>query len=163
MRALLQRVSRAEVTVEGAVVGQIAHGLLVYVGVAADDGPADAQRLADKIAGLRIFSDPQGKLNLTVQDVRGAVLAVSNFTLLGDARNGRRPSFVAAAGGAEARTLFGVFVAALQSAGCTITPGRFGEHMTVRSDADGPVNVIVDSPASAPADPAEGPSATGPP
>lgn len=146
MRALLQRVHRAEVEAAGEVTGRIGPGLLVYVGVAASDGPDEARRLAEKVARLRIFEDDRGKLNHSVQDVAGAVLAISNFTLLADARKGRRPSFAAAAAAPRAEPLHEAFVGALRGEGCCVECGVFGAEMTIRSDADGPVNVIVEMP-----------------
>lgn len=146
MRAVVQRVSWAEVSVENDVVGRIGQGLLIYVGVAADDGPAEAQRLAEKVAHLRIFADGEGKLNLSAQDVGGAVLVVPNFTLLADTRKGRRPAFAAAATGDKAAPLTDAFIAALRQAGCAVERGVFGAHMYIRSQADGPVNVLVEMP-----------------
>ena len=146
MRALVQRVAWAEVAVEGQTVGRIGPGLLVYVGIAPGDGPDQVRWLADKIAHLRIFEDPQGKLNLSIQDARGGVLVVSNFTLLADARQGRRPSFIGAAPAEHARPLTDGFVAALQAAGLTVQTGLFGATMHIRSEAHGPVNVVIDTP-----------------
>ncbi len=151
MRALVQRVSLAEVSVNGEAVGEIDHGLLVYLGIGVADGPDDARPLAEKIANLRIFEDDQGKLNLSVRDARGGVLAVSNFTLMADTRKGRRPSFVAAAPADTARPLYEAFINELASLGCRVAQGAFGEHMDIRSIADGPVNLVVDFPPSPPA------------
>ena len=149
MRALLQRVAEARVTVAGEVVGQIGAGLLVYVGVAPDDTPAAARWLARKVANLRIFADEQDKLNRNVRDARGSVLVVSNFTLLADARRGRRPSFVSAAGGDAAEPLTRAFVDALRGEGLEVATGVFGAMMSIDSQAAGPVNVLVDTPADA--------------
>jgi D-aminoacyl-tRNA deacylase len=151
MRALVQRVHWAEVEVAGVIVGQIGHGLLVYAGIAPADTPADARNLAQKVVNLRIFGDDAGKLNLSVQDARGGVLAISNFTLLADARKGRRPEFSSAASGAVARPLHEEFVAALERGGVFVAGGVFGADMAVRSSADGPVNIIMDMPAVEPA------------
>ena len=145
MKAVLQRVHSAEVSVGGEVVGRIDAGLLVYVGVVEGDGPGDADRLADKVAGIRIFEDGEGKLNRSVRDVRGGVLAIPNFTLVADTRKGRRPSFVEAARPESAKTLYDMFVAALRDRECTVASGAFGATMTIRSAAAGPVNVIVDT------------------
>ena len=148
MRAVVQRVAWAEVEVDGRVVGRIGKGLLVYVGVGVDDGPAEADWLAGKLAGLRIFTDREGKLNLSVKAVGGAVLAISNFTLLADARKGRRPAFTAAAAAEQAEPVHEAFLAALRQQGVDVQTGVFGAKMAIRSQADGPVNIIVDSPKS---------------
>ncbi len=148
MRAVVQRVAWAEVEVDGRVVGRIGKGLLVYVGVGVDDGPAEADWLAGKLAGLRIFTDREGKLNLSVKEVGGAVLAISNFTLLADARKGRRPTFAAAAAAEQAEPVHEAFLAALRRQGVDVQTGVFGAKMAIRSQADGPVNIIVDSPKS---------------
>lgn len=146
MRALVQRVRSARVVVDGDVAGRIEQGLLVYVGVATWDTPADARRVAEKVAHLRIFEDDRGKLNRSLQDVRGGVLAISNFTLLGDVRKGRRPAFVDAAGGARAEALFEEFVSELKRLERPVATGVFGAHMDIDSAADGPVNLIVEFP-----------------
>jgi len=146
MRALVQRVHWAEVEVASAVVGQVRTGLLVYVGVTPTDTLADAKALAQKIVNLRVFSDADGKLNQTLQDVRGGVLAISNFTLLADARKGRRPAFTAAAPGGLAKPLHEAFLHALRASGAPVASGVFGAHMIVRSAADGPVNLWLDVP-----------------
>lgn len=148
MRVLLQRVAWAEVAVDAEVVGRIEQGLLVYVGVAAGDTPRQAAWLAEKVAHCRIFEDDRGKLNRSVCDVAGGVLVVSNFTLLADARKGRRPAFVGAANRGLAEPLTETFATALHSYGLTVAAGRFGAEMAVRSQAAGPVNVIVDTPAA---------------
>lgn len=145
MRAVVQRVSRASVTVEGEVVGSIGAGLLVLLGVAQDDSEADAEFLAGKVAGLRIFEDEDGKMNRAVSEVGGAVLAVSQFTLLGDARKGKRPSFDAAARPERANELYELFVAKLRGAGLTIETGRFQAMMQVELVNDGPVTILLDS------------------
>jgi len=146
MRALVQRITTAAVEVGDEVVGQAGKGLLVYLGVAATDSAAFAQRLAEKVANLRIFPDDQGALNLSVLDVGGEVLAVPNFTLMADARKGRRPSFAAAAAAEAADPLYEQFVKALKDCGATVASGSFGRHMHVNSMADGPVNILIEFP-----------------
>ena len=144
MKAVIQRVRWAEVEVDSRVVGRIEIGLLVYLGVGLGDTPDQAARLAAKVATLRIFADEQGKMNRSVQDVRGGVLAVPNFTLLGDARKGRRPSYVAAAPPAAAEGLYQAFVDELERQGVSVASGIFGAHMIIRSAADGPVNLLLE-------------------
>jgi D-aminoacyl-tRNA deacylase len=145
MRACIQRVSRARVTVGQEVCGQIGLGMLVLLGVASDDTEADAQRLAEKAAGLRIFEDGQEKMNLALADVGGAMLVVSQFTLLGDCRRGRRPDFLAAAGPELAERLYRVFLDAVARQGIPVATGRFREHMEVELVNDGPVTLLLDS------------------
>lgn len=146
MRAVVQRVSRAQVDVDGMVISSIERGLLVYVGVGVDE-PADAgEKLADKVANLRIFPDESEKLNLSVRDVRGGVLAVPNFTLMADASRGRRPALTAAAPAKLAEARYDVFLEALRRYEITVAGGEFGSHMVVRSDADGPVNILLEAP-----------------
>ena len=145
MRALLQRVSRASVTVEGDVVGRIDQGLLALVGVGAGDASSDAAWIARKIAGLRIFEDADGKMNLGVQEVGGAVLVVSQFTLHGDCRKGRRPSFVKAMEPIGAEALVAEVVDLLKTAGLRVETGRFRAHMEVELINDGPVTLWLDS------------------
>ena len=145
MKALLQRVIRASVTVDGKIVGNIGPGLVALVGVSIGDSLKDVRYLAQKTAGLRIFSDADGKFNLSVQDIRGSVLAVSQFTLLADARKGRRPSFTDAAPPAPAEELFNAFVVELQTGGLKVETGRFRTHMLVEIHNDGPVTIILDS------------------
>ena len=145
MRAVIQRVARARVTVEGATVGAIGQGLLALVGVANDDGPADVAYLAGKIRELRIFEDDQGKMNRSLADAGGAVLAVSQFTLYGDTRKGRRPSFDHAAPAEAGRVLFDALVAELRAAGVEVETGTFRAHMQVELVNDGPVTILVDS------------------
>jgi D-tyrosyl-tRNA(Tyr) deacylase len=146
MRAVLQRVRRAQVTVAGEVVGEIAAGWLVLLGV----GPADtAERvdwLAEKVANLRAFSDADGKMNLSVQDVNGSVLVVSQFTLYGDCQKGRRPSFTAAAPPTVAEPLYEAFVTALRMLGVPVATGRFAADMQVELVNDGPVTFVLDVP-----------------
>ena len=145
MRAVVQRVSRAKVTVNGQITGEIGLGLLVLLGVGAADTRADADYLADKIAGLRIFEDPGGKMNLSVAEVDGAVLAVSQFTLYGDTRRGKRPSFDAAAPPSPARELYEYFVGKIRAAGLRCETGRFQEMMRVELVNEGPVTILLDS------------------
>ncbi len=129
----------------GEVVGRIEAGLLVLLGVADGDTPQDAEKLARKIAGLRVFDDAAGKMNLALADVGGAMLVVSQFTLLGDCRKGRRPSFVSAAGPQLAETLYEVFCDETRAAGVRVATGRFRQHMEVALVNDGPVTLILDS------------------
>ena len=145
MRACIQRVSRAEVTVDGRVCGAIERGLLVLLGVGHGDTDDGAVKLAEKIVGLRIFADDQGKMNLAVSEVGGRVLVVSQFTLLADCRKGRRPSFVGAAPPDEAQRLYRVFTEAVAQRGVEVATGRFQEHMCVELVNDGPVTIVLDS------------------
>jgi len=145
MRAVIQRVSRAQVSVNGELTGKIAGGLLVLLGVARADTEADAQHLAEKIVGLRIFEDENGKMNLAVTDAGGAILVVSQFTLYGDVRRGKRPSFDAAAPPARARELYEYFVARIRAAGLKCETGRFQEMMQVELVNQGPVTILLDS------------------
>ena len=145
MRACVQRVSRAQVTVDGEVRGMIDLGLLVLLGVAAEDTQDDARQLADKIAGLRIFEDAQGKMNLSLDDVGGAMLVVSQFTLLGDCRKGRRPSYVAAAEPDLAEKLYEKFVSRVAQQGIEVATGTFRAHMEVSLVNDGPVTLLLDT------------------
>ena len=141
MRAVIQRVSHAKVTVENDTTGQIEKGLLVLLGVTATDTEADADYLAEKIAGLRIFEDENEKMNLSVADVGGAVLAVSQFTLYGDARKGKRPSFDAAARPEQAKKLYEYFVEKIRAAGLPSATGKFQAMMQVELVNDGPVTI----------------------
>lgn len=145
MRAVVQRVTQAEVTVDGQSVGKIAHGFLVLLGVAVDDQPADAVAVATKIVGLRVFEDDAGKMNRSLADVGGAVLAVSQFTLLGDCRQGRRPSFTAAAPPELANRLYQEFIAEVRGQGILVETGRFQADMQVSLVNDGPVTLLIDS------------------
>jgi D-aminoacyl-tRNA deacylase len=145
MRAVVQRVSQASVTVEGEVVGAIERGLLVLLGVERDDRADDARQLADKIVQLRIFEDDAGKMNRSLADVGGGLLAVSQFTLLGDCRQGRRPSFIAAAAPELAEELYQVFIAAVGAQGIPVATGRFRAQMDVALVNDGPVTLLLDS------------------
>jgi D-tyrosyl-tRNA(Tyr) deacylase len=145
MRAVVQRVSRAQVAVNGEVVAEIGLGLLVLLGVGRDDTEADATYLAEKIEGLRVFEDAEGKMNRGVQDVGGSVLAVSQFTLYGDVRRGKRPSFDAAAPPEKARQLYEFFVEKIRSSGLRCETGRFQEMMKVELVNEGPVTILLDS------------------
>jgi D-tyrosyl-tRNA(Tyr) deacylase len=144
MRAVIQRVSRAAVTVAGRVVGRIDRGLLVLLGVTHGDTAEDARWLAEKVAGLRIFEDEQGKMNRDLADVGGAMLVVSQFTLYGDCRKGRRPSFTAAAPPEQAVPLYEAFVRAVRELGIAVQTGEFGATMQVELVNDGPVTLIVE-------------------
>ena len=145
MRAVVQRVSRAKVAVNTEVSGEIARGLLVLLGVAQTDTQSDADYLADKIAGLRIFEDNEGKMNRAAAEVGGEVLVVSQFTLYGDVRRGKRPSFDAAAPPQKARELYDYFVQRIRAAGLPCHTGRFQETMRVELVNDGPVTILLDS------------------
>jgi D-tyrosyl-tRNA(Tyr) deacylase len=145
MRAVVQRVTRASVRVGEETVGAIERGLLALVGVADGDTEADARALADKVTGLRVFEDAEGKMNLDVSAVNGAILAVSQFTLLGDVRKGRRPSFTAAMAPDSARALFERFVACCTERGLRVATGRFRAEMAVELVNDGPVTILLDT------------------
>ena len=145
MRAIVQRVSRAKVTVAGEITGEIGRGLLVLLGVGAGDTRADADYLVEKTIGLRIFEDAGGKMNLSVVEVGGALLVVSQFTLYGDARCGKRPSFDAAAPPQQARELYEYFVEKVRAAGLHSETGRFQETMQVELVNEGPVTILLDS------------------
>ena len=145
MRAVVQRVDRASVKFDDEITGEIGRGLLVLLGVAQDDAESDADYLAEKIAGLRIFEDDAGKMNLSVMDIAGAVLAVSQFTLYGDVRRGKRPSFDAAARPERARELYEYFVNRIRAAGLRCETGRFQSMMEVSLVNSGPVTILVDS------------------
>lgn len=145
MRALLQRVSEAAVSVGGEEVARIGPGLLVLLGVAQGDSAEDARYLAGKVAGLRIFEDEAGKMNRSVLEVGGEVLVVSQFTLLADCRKGRRPSFTAAAGPEEAEALYEVFVDELRERSVPVATGVFQAHMHVTLTNDGPVTILLES------------------
>ena len=145
MRAVVQRVSRAEVRVEGRVTGAIGKGLAVLLGVAREDGESDADLLADKVANLRIFEDEAGKMNLAVSELSRAVLVVSQFTLLGDARKGNRPSFVDAAEPTQANALYERFCARVREKGLAVATGVFRAEMRVELVNDGPVTILLDS------------------
>jgi D-tyrosyl-tRNA(Tyr) deacylase len=145
VRAVVQRVTRASVTVAGAVTGAIGRGFVVLVGVAVDDGERDAVALAQKVAGLRVFDDENGAMNLSLGDAGGEVLLVSQFTLLGDVRKGRRPSFITAARGEGAQRLYELVAATLRAAGLQVETGVFGAEMAVELVNDGPVTILIDT------------------
>jgi len=141
----VQRVSRAQVVIDGEIAGQIGLGLLILLGVGHDDTEVDANYLAEKIAGLRVFEDDSGKMNRSVQDVGGSVLAVSQFTLYGDVRRGKRPSFDRASPPEKARQLYESFVERIRSTGLRCETGRFQERMKVELVNEGPVTILLDS------------------
>ncbi|HSN81044.1 MAG TPA: D-aminoacyl-tRNA deacylase [Polyangiales bacterium] len=145
MRAVVQRVRKASVTVNGERVGAIGPGLLVYLGAARDDEAKDVKYVADKIAGLRVFPNEEGRMSLSVQDVEGAILVVSQFTLFGDVRRGRRPSFDEAADPEDAERLYSEVVGALRTKGLPVETGTFRAMMLVQSEVDGPVTIQIDS------------------
>ncbi len=145
MRTVIQRVSRAQVTVAGEIVGRIGRGLLVLLGVGQADSEADADYLADKIIGLRIFEDESGKMNVDLASIGGQILVVSQFTLYGDVRRGKRPSFDAAAPPDHARQLYEYFVDRIRAIGIPCETGRFQEMMQVESVNEGPVTILLDS------------------
>jgi len=145
MKALLQRVSKASVSVEEKTVGQIGPGLVILIGAQVDDTEEDAKYLADKTSGLRIFPDDSGKFNLSVQDTRGEVLVVSQFTLLANTRKGRRPSFTNAAPPDHAESLIEKFIGFLNAYGLKVETGQFQQHMLVEIHNDGPVTIPLDS------------------
>ena len=145
MRAVVQRVREARVLVDGQVVGAIGAGLLALVGVAREDGPADVAFIASKLRELRVFEDAEGKMNRSLADVGGKILAVSQFTLYGDCRRGRRPSFDRAAAAETGRLLFDDVVRSLREAGATVETGVFQAHMQVELVNDGPVTILLDS------------------
>ena len=145
MRAVIQRVEQASVSVEGEIRGQIGAGFLVLIGVEEGDGDADFKYIADKVPNLRVFEDEQGKMNRSLLDVGGEVLAVSQFTLLGDARGGRRPSFITAARPETADPMYERLVADWRVRGIRVETGVFGAHMKVSLVNDGPVTILLDS------------------
>jgi D-tyrosyl-tRNA(Tyr) deacylase len=145
MRAVVQRVSRADVSVGGKCVGRIGPGFAVLLGVARDDGEADAEFIADRIIGLRVFADPAGKMNLALGAVGGELLMISQFTLLADTSGGRRPSFIGAAPPELARALYEHFLSLVRGRGVKVEEGEFGAHMELALVNDGPVTIILDS------------------
>ncbi len=145
MKALLQRVSQASVSVDGNTVGRIGPGLVVFIGVGTEDSEDDARYLADKIIGLRIFSDEEGKFNLSIQDIGGEVLVISQFTLMASTRKGRRPSFTQAALPEIAEPLIEKFAEFLGASGLKVETGQFQAHMLVEIHNDGPVTISIDS------------------
>jgi D-aminoacyl-tRNA deacylase len=146
MRVVVQRVKQAAVQIDGETVAAIGSGILLYAAFRAEDHATDLAWMADKVVSLRIFADQAGKMNRSALDVRGEILVVSQFTLYGDARKGRRPSFDGAAPAETARRLFEAFVDRLRGSGLAIRVGRFQEHMQVESVNDGPVTILLDSP-----------------
>lgn len=145
MKVVIQRSKAASVEVKGETVGRIDHGLMLLVGINQEDGPEEIQYVANKVANLRIFEDEQGKMNLSLLDVGGSVLSVSQFTLYGDTRKGRRPSFVEAAKPEQAEELYEQFNEELRKKGVTVETGQFGAMMDVHLTNDGPVTLIVES------------------
>jgi D-tyrosyl-tRNA(Tyr) deacylase len=145
MRAVIQRVTRASVVVDGEIIGEIAGGLLVLLGVSREDKPVDADYLAEKIIALRIFDDEQGKMNRSIAEAGGAMLVVSQFTLYGDARKGRRPSYDAAARPENANQLYQYFVERMRAGGIRCETGKFQAIMKVELVNDGPVTILLDS------------------
>ena len=145
MRACIQRVHRASVTVDGKFIGAVNRGLLVLLGVGQQDSDTDARQLAEKITVLRIFDDADGKMNLSLEDVGGAMLVVSQFTLFGDCRKGRRPSFIDAAPPDVAESLYQTFVASVRMRGIEVATGQFRAHMDVELVNDGPVTLWLDT------------------
>ncbi len=145
MKALLQRVTRASVSVTSEVVGRIGRGLVVFVGVASGDTEKDAQYLAQKTVSLRIFSDEEGRFNLSALDIKGELLVVSQFTLLADTRKGRRPSFIEAAPPAQAEEILKHFIGQARATGLRVETGRFQQYMQVEIHNDGPVTILLDS------------------
>lgn len=145
MRAVVQRVTRAKVTVQDQVTGEIGPGLLVLLGVAHNDSQTEADYLANKVAGLRIFEDEHGKMNCSVSEIKGGILVVSQFTLYGDVRRGKRPSFDGAAPPEQAKLLYEYFVQRLRSAGLPCETGKFQEMMSVELVNEGPVTILLDS------------------
>ena len=145
MRAVVQRVSEARVRVDGAVVGSIGAGFLIYLGVGREDGPQDVAYIASKARDLRVFNDGDGKMNRSLAEAGGTILAVSQFTLYGDCRNGRRPSFIDAAPPDVGLAMFDAVVRAWRSSGLTVETGTFRTHMMVEATNDGPVTILLDS------------------
>ena len=145
MRAVLQRVRRADVTVDGACIGKIEQGLLVFLGVEQGDGESDLDYIVSKVCGMRIFEDDEGKMNRSVEDVGGSILAVSQFTLMGDARKGRRPSFVKAGSPADAKQLYEKAIEKFRATGIPIETGEYQAEMQVSLVNDGPVTILLDS------------------
>ncbi|MBI5492501.1 MAG: D-tyrosyl-tRNA(Tyr) deacylase [Deltaproteobacteria bacterium] len=145
MRAVVQRVARAEVRVEGRVIGSIGKGLLAYIGVERGDGPADIEFISTKLRSMRVFEDSNNRMNLDVGEIKGGFLIISQFTLHGDLRKGRRPSFDAAEEPGRAQELYGALIRNLSETGLTVEAGSFGAHMEVDSVNDGPVTMLLDS------------------
>jgi len=148
MKVVLQRCKEASVTVQGEVIGSIGQGLMLLVGITHEDTDKEAAYLAEKIAGLRIFEDEEGKMNLSVLDIGGAILSVSQFTLYGDCRKGKRPSFIAAARPEQAEPLYNRFNEMLREKGLVVETGQFGANMDVALTNWGPVTIVLDSPSA---------------
>ncbi len=145
MRAVVQRVRQARVEVEQQTVGEIGRGLVVFLGVGKEDEPSDSEYMAGKISGLRIFEDEEGLMNLSLKEVGGSILSISQFTLFGDCRKGRRPGFSAAAPPVQAEDLYEDFNESLRKDGIIVAEGRFQAHMRIIADNDGPVTMLLDS------------------
>ena len=145
MKAVVQRVRRASVSIGGKTIGEIGRGLLIFLGVRKGDGEGDADYLAKKVANLRVFEDGAGKMNRSIREVGGSALVVSQFTLYGDCRKGRRPSFTDAAGPEEGRFLYERFVSELREKGIGVKTGRFGEYMNIKLENDGPVTLVLEN------------------
>jgi D-tyrosyl-tRNA(Tyr) deacylase len=145
VRAVVQRVHDASVAVDGNIIGKIERGLLLFLGIAFDDDERDAQQMAEKVAGLRCFEDEAGKFNLSVEDVSGSILAISQFTLHGDCKKGRRPSFTEAARPEQAIPLYEAVIRLLRERNLHVETGSFGAHMEVSSINDGPVTLLIDT------------------
>lgn len=145
MRAVVQRVSSSKVTVDGNIIGEISKGINVLIGISHTDTEEDLKYIRDKIINLRIFEDENDKMNLSLQDIQGEILAISQFTLYGDCRKGRRPNFMAALGGEEAKKLYDKFIIMLKETGIKVETGEFGAHMIVDIVNDGPVTLLLES------------------
>lgn len=145
MRAVVQRVSEAKVSVEGNIVGEIQKGLLVFLGVGEEDEALDLDYMVDKVLGLRIFEDDKGKMNLSLMDIKGEILIVSQFTLYGDVRKGKRPSFSASADPDRAEAIYNEFIEKCKERGVPTAEGIFGANMSVELENDGPVTILIDS------------------
>lgn len=145
MRAVVQRVSRAEVRVDDKIVGRVDKGLLIYLGVGKEDSVVDIEYMAEKVTGLRIFEDENGKMNLSVKDIGGEILAISQFTLYGDVRKGKRPSFTDSAAPDKGEELYNQFINNIQNMGVGVDKGIFGAHMMIDYVNDGPVTILLDS------------------
>ena len=145
MRAVVQRVKKSRVIVEGRLVGEINKGFNVLLGISKDDTIEDLKYIKDKIINLRVFEDENDKMNLSLLDIKGDILAISQFTLYGDCRKGRRPNFMNAMGGDEAKALYEEFVKMLKESGLKVETGEFGAHMNVEIESDGPVTILLDS------------------
>ncbi|MGN0144332.1 MAG: D-aminoacyl-tRNA deacylase [Clostridium sp.] len=145
MRAVVQRVTSSSVAVDGMIIGKIDKGLNVLIGICKDDTLEDLKYIKEKLINLRIFQDEQDKMNLSILDVKGDILAISQFTLYGDCRKGRRPNFMDAMGGEEAKVLYNKFVSMLKETGLKVETGEFGADMKVEINNDGPVTILLDS------------------